>query len=343
MKRFYQVATAGRTADIFIYGEIVTPDEKAWREWWGDDAPVSGLSLTRDIAGLDVDIIHVHINSYGGAVSEGMAIYNALKQHPAQIKTYNDGFCCSAAVLPWLAGDVRVASETSAFLFHQVMVGGYGNADEFRALAEELDTLTELTMTAYMAHANISEDEMRRVFKAGQFLAPEYVRQIGLATTVEKYEAAEQFSASARGAFFNLIFCAPKAALSPVGQVAKRTIGIDFDGCLCENKYPEIGSPNQKVIAEANVEKESGSRLILWTCRTGDHLEAALKACESWGLVFDAVNENTKEMIQLFGSDTRKVAADEYWDDKAVKKTFADTQPENKVSNFLNALTGRKD
>ena len=46
-----------------------------------------------------------------------------------------------------------------------------------------------------------------------------------------------------------------------------RAIAIDFDGCLCENKWPQIGEPNWAVIYEALIEKEEGSKLILWTCR----------------------------------------------------------------------------
>ena len=206
MEKYYSFVTTDSRADIYIYGDIVTPDEKAWSELWGDNAPTSGLSLATDIADLNVDVIHVHINSYGGIVSEGLAIYNALKQHSAEIITYNDGFCCSAAVLPFLAGNKRIASSASVFLFHQVMISAYGNADDHRDIAEELDVLTQTTMKPYMSVANIGEDEMTAIFKSGKLLTPEYVNQIGIATGVETYDAANKASASARGAFFAQLF-----------------------------------------------------------------------------------------------------------------------------------------
>lgn len=206
MKKYYALAAAGRQADIYIFDDIVTPDEKAWRELWGENAPVSGYSLVKDIASLDVDVINVHINSYGGVVSEGLAIYNSLKQHKAYIRTYNDGFCCSAAMLPWLAGDERITSSAAAFLFHQVLTSATGNADELREIADGLETLTNITMLAYMANANISEEEMRAIFKAGSFLTPDYVKQIGLATKVEDYRPEQKASASIKGNLFQSLF-----------------------------------------------------------------------------------------------------------------------------------------
>lgn len=95
-------------------------------------------------------------------------------------------------------------------------------------------------------------------------------------------------------------------------------IAIDFDGTLCENAYPAIGAPRTRIIEAAKQRQREGTKLILWTCRTGEQLDEAVKWCTDQGLYFDAVNENLPEMIARFGGDTRKVLADEYWDDKSV-------------------------
>lgn len=60
----------------------------------------------------------------------------------------------------------------------------------------------------------------------------------------------------------------------------QKAIAIDFDGTLCTNDYPNIGEPNWEIIAEAKMEQANGAGLILWTCREGEMLHAALKACE---------------------------------------------------------------
>lgn len=98
----------------------------------------------------------------------------------------------------------------------------------------------------------------------------------------------------------------------------RKAIAIDFDGCLCSDAYPAIGKPCWNVINKALLEQKNGAGLILWTCREGELLEAALAACGQWGLAFDAVNESLSEWIEAFGTCPRKVGATEYWDDRAV-------------------------
>ena len=99
----------------------------------------------------------------------------------------------------------------------------------------------------------------------------------------------------------------------------RKAIAIDFDGCLCSDKYPDIGEPNWAVIYRAKQERRRGAGLILWTCREGQLLLDALAACEAWGLTFDAVNESLPEWIEAYGNDPRKVGASEYGDDRAVR------------------------
>ncbi len=98
----------------------------------------------------------------------------------------------------------------------------------------------------------------------------------------------------------------------------RKAIAIDFDGCLCENRHPNIGAPCWKNIRRAKEEQAAGAGLILWTCREGKLLQDALDASASWGLKFDAVNESLPDWIEAFGTNPRKVGATEYWDDKAV-------------------------
>lgn len=97
-----------------------------------------------------------------------------------------------------------------------------------------------------------------------------------------------------------------------------KIIAVDFDGCICANKWPEIGAANLSVINALLEERRNGTKLILWTCRHGIQLTQAVEWCAAAGLTFDAVNENLPEIIKDFDGDTRKVFAHEYWDDRAV-------------------------
>ena len=91
---------------------------------------------------------------------------------------------------------------------------------------------------------------------------------------------------------------------------------IDFDGTLCEDKFPEIGESNDMMIEFCKRLKQEGNSIILWTSRAGKYLDDAVDWCKKRGLEFDAVNENLPSIQEQWGTDTRKVFCDYYIDDK---------------------------
>ena len=96
-------------------------------------------------------------------------------------------------------------------------------------------------------------------------------------------------------------------------------IAVDFDGTISLGKWPDVGPVNVDVMEALLDRKEAGDKIVLWTCRGGKELEDAVAWCRKYGLEFDAVNETLPEVLEAWGyDDTRKVFADEYWDDKAV-------------------------
>ena len=97
-----------------------------------------------------------------------------------------------------------------------------------------------------------------------------------------------------------------------------KIIAVDFDGCLCQAAWPEIGLPNKHMIDKLILQRMLGNKVILWTCREGEMKDKAVEWCRHYGLEFDAVNANLPEMNAMYGNDSRKIGADEYWDDKAV-------------------------
>lgn len=101
----------------------------------------------------------------------------------------------------------------------------------------------------------------------------------------------------------------------------KYVVAIDFDGTMHHGQWPEIGDTNDFLLKKALLAKECGVQLILWTCREGDELQAALDWCWEKGLEFEAVNDNTEARKALYGNNPRKVGYDELWDDRAVALT----------------------
>lgn len=93
-------------------------------------------------------------------------------------------------------------------------------------------------------------------------------------------------------------------------------IAVDFDGTLCENKWPEIGMPNEELIEYLKKRQANGEKLILWTSRNEEQTKDAVEWCKKHGLVFDAVNDNLPEIVEAFGGNCRKIFANEYIDDR---------------------------
>ena len=97
-----------------------------------------------------------------------------------------------------------------------------------------------------------------------------------------------------------------------------RIIAVDFDGTLCECKFPDIGAPIPPVIEYVKRLRAAGNIIILWTCRTGQNLTDAVTWCKQQGLTFDYINENVKQNVEQYGGGTRKIFADVYIDDKTI-------------------------
>lgn len=96
-------------------------------------------------------------------------------------------------------------------------------------------------------------------------------------------------------------------------------IAIDFDGVLCEDRFPEIGAPDYEVVSLVRQLIDAGHEVILWTCRVDARLQEAVEWCEDRGLRFCAVNENAPSNRARWESEypngTRKVYADVYVED----------------------------
>lgn len=116
-----------------------------------------------------------------------------------------------------------------------------------------------------------------------------------------------------------------------------KVIAVDFDNTLFETDYPHIVRPILPVIEMAKARQEKGDKLILWTCREGAELDAAVEACRAEGLEFDAVNDNLQEEKAKWGNNPRKVAADVYWDDK--NRCF-DVPLDTPLVNLIKLLEG---
>ena len=132
--------TSDQNAEVFLYGDI---------GGWGDG--ISADILAREITGLNVETIDVRLNSGGGSVFEGQAIYNALNRHPAKIIMNIDGIAASIASVIAMAGDQINITEGSHVMIHKPWSMAMGDAESMRKEAEVLDSLESGIVDIYAA------------------------------------------------------------------------------------------------------------------------------------------------------------------------------------------------
>lgn len=196
-KKYFQLTQNNNEVDIQIYGDITS-----W-EWF--DTDVSSYTLSKQIEGLECDQINVYINSYGGEVAEGLAIYNQLKRHKAKVKTICDGFACSAASVVFMAGDERVMSTASLLMIHNAWTYASGNAKELRKQADDLEKITQASINAYMQEVNITEEELKQMLDDETWISPQEAIEKGFITSIVNEKEAEQVSQNVKKSLIKMI------------------------------------------------------------------------------------------------------------------------------------------
>ena len=135
------------SADLYFYGDIVSSWLGAWDDT--DQYPSAVRDFLNEAKGKNLNI---YINSGGGSVFAGMAIYNMLKRHEGFKTVYVDGLAASIASVIALAGDKVIIPANAYFMIHKPWTSGYGNANDFREIADMLDKVEEGILNVYKEH-----------------------------------------------------------------------------------------------------------------------------------------------------------------------------------------------
>lgn len=181
---------ADGAAEIMLYGPI---GDYFWEG-------ISSREIVEQIAGITASTINVRINSDGGVVTDGLAIFNALKRHGATINVTVDGIAASIASLIAMAGDSVAMYANTMLMVHAPMSGVWGNAVEMRQHAEVLDTWARAMRESYVAKTGKGDevdallaDGVDHYFTAAEALAFGFIDRIADAET----EPAETDQAAA--------------------------------------------------------------------------------------------------------------------------------------------------
>lgn len=216
-KPYFDIQQFGEHTDIYIFGDITRYADEASQE-------TSGHSLVQQLKKIpDAAEINLHIDSFGGNVSEGWAIYNALKDSRARVTSYADGFVASAAIYPFLAGQERIASNVSAFYFHPASQLAAGYAEDLRNAANALDQLTEIGLGAF-TNAGMEEQAARDLVNSKSWYSPAAMLEMGIATSIRKTGDASGVSQSVRGLIVQQLMVPHKDVEPPPEPPAKLSL-----------------------------------------------------------------------------------------------------------------------
>ena len=123
-------------------------------------------------------------------------------------------------------------------------------------------------------------------------------------------------------------------------------IAVDFDGVLCKNEFPVIGSPNYDVISGVRELIDRGHEVVLWTTRNGKELQEAVDWCTDRGLHFCSVNEpapsNEEQYREVYPTQSRKIYADVYIDDHNLGYVYG-KYSSNDIRRQIKWLLNRKE
>lgn len=150
----YKVVAKGESAELYLYGAI-------GGDWFGEG--VTAKQVADDLKALGkVKTIDVRINSEGGSVFEGKAIYSLLTQHSANIVAHIDGLAASAASFIAMAANEIEIAEGAFVMIHNAYGVCMGGAHDMRSYAQLLDTVNETIREVYAARTKQSAKDITK-------------------------------------------------------------------------------------------------------------------------------------------------------------------------------------
>lgn len=258
-KSWYSVkAKGGGTAEVLIYDEIGA---------WG----VSAKQFARDVKDLgNVSQIDLRINSPGGSVFDGNAIYNQLKQHPARVVVHVDGLAASMASVIAMAGDHIVMPENALMMIHNPWTVSIGNAEDLRKDADLLDTIKTTLLKAY-GRSMMTDDEISEMMDAETWLTGADAVDMGFADELEeevpmaacaKFEQLAQFSKTPESII-------PSSAVADTPEAKHEEITM-----------PEANKATEKTVDEKDIQARLESDFKAKQKQRVDSINAAFEGFE---------------------------------------------------------------
>lgn len=180
----YEIKAKGTVGEIFLYDVVGDP-------WDGTTAKQFAADLN---AIGDVGTLNIYINSPGGSVFDGVAIYNVLKRHRARKVVQIDGIAASIASVIAMAGDEIQIAANGMMMIHDPWAVGMGSAKDFRKLADSLDKVREAILSSYINRSTSSADQLSKWMAEETWFTAEEAVDAGLADSMTEEVAIAAFA-----------------------------------------------------------------------------------------------------------------------------------------------------
>lgn len=237
-KQFWEIknAAAPDTTEVWIYQQIGA-------DWWSEG--VEAKQFCQELATIKTANIDLHINSPGGSVFDGLAIYNALQRHPANVTSYVDGLAASIASVIALAGSKVVMAENALFMIHNPWGFAQGSAEDMRKCADVLDKCKDSIMVAYRNKTGLDDAALSAAMDAETWYSAEEAQSAGF---VDEVAAELKLAASATTFDFQALGFkkAPQAATVTVEVEVDTADNVSLEpdaeemACYCTGATPEM-------------------------------------------------------------------------------------------------------
>lgn len=197
MKRWFQIQNAASTeaATVTIFDEIGL---------WG----ITAADFNREFRAIQAPIINLEINSPGGSVFDGLAIYNMLRGSGKTINAKVMGVAASIASVILMAADKITMPENAMVMVHSPMGGVFGTADEMREMADVLDKVKTSLVATYVKRTGKSEEEITAMLAKDTWMTAAEAKDSGFADEVTdsleltaKFEMDDRIPEAARAVF----------------------------------------------------------------------------------------------------------------------------------------------
>lgn len=320
-KIFNLFKNSDKQATIIIYGEI-------GETFWGDG--VSEKEIAKELQEIkDVEEIVVKINSPGGNVYSGIAIYNSLKNHSAKIKVEIDGLCASIATVIAMAGDTIVMNPGTNYMIHDPMTVARGNIKNFESIIKRLEQAKNLILDIYMTKVKIPKDEVIKLMEAETYMNGTEALEKGFITEVLNDEKITNKMSSGydMAAFMNCMLV--KDSKESTKNINIEEVAMNKEEL--KNKHPELYN---EIYNEGKLEGEVKERERI------RNLDTISKGVKNFKGAEELINKAKYEEIKSAEKVSMEILAT-CTQEPIVDNTETSTAP-GAQDNFLNKFEDKK-